>query len=255
MSIARGFENALALLPGAVEQHIQTQAKQKLHSSLQAYLDALTVRMQDYLLIMEIDDENWLAEAVETGVDSWSMKQSHLKSPKTKISKEGYRYLRIPIGKEKSGQGGHTEKSRALQKKINEVMKRPTVGARKLYTVMGGRFQPGVIANSGPIVETQRIVTADPALKGLYRTRAFSDASTFHTKQTTKTGMPTWKLVMFRTMSEKPGTSPWVHPGIEGKRLLRSAKYFWAGILDEFIMGHVKTELDKLKGSGGLRGV
>ena len=55
---------------------------------------------------------------------------------------------------------------------------------------------------------------------------------------------------MFRVMSEKPGSAAWIHPGIEGRRLLRQTKYFFANILDEFISGHIQQELDKLKGSG-----
>lgn len=254
-AIRAGLEKTILMLPGLVEQHIETQAKEKLNTSRDEYLSALKVRVEDFVLIMEIDEDNWLACAVEEGVDSpWVMNKKHLESPKAKVSKAGHKYLRIPIGKAKDATPGPKAGQRAhdIQEKINQVMQRPKIsGGSKYYTNFGGQLKPGVFPG-GPIIETQKIDTDDPDISGLYRTRAFNSAEHFHQKQETKSGMPKWNLVMFRTMSENPLAKQWTHPGIQGVKILPETNQWLSGIIEALLIQNIDKQIDRLKPIGGI---
>lgn len=254
-ALQEGIQRTALMLPGLVEQHIETLAKEKLHSSRDSYMEALKVRVEDYVLIMELDEDNWLACAVEDGVDSpWVMNKKHLQSAKAKISKDGYRYMRIPMGKEAGATLGPKagERAKRIQDKINEVMKRPRmVGGSKLYTNMGGQMRPGVFPG-GSIVETQQIQTDDQEISGLYRTRAFANSEQYHQKQMSKTGMPKWNLVMFRTISENPLAKQWVHPGIKGVKFLPETNQWISGIIETLLVQNIERELSKIKLAGSL---
>jgi hypothetical protein len=248
-AIRQGFDRAVAEIPDLTEQHIHLKAKQKLHSTLETYIQGVQVSMTDYVLVIEMDKDNWLANAIETGVDSWSLKQTHLNSPKAKTSKEGFRYLRIPMGKQAGAAGGPSEQSQRIQQKINEVMRRPKVGLSKYQTMVNGQLQRGIYP-SGAVVETQAIMTDDPDISGLYRTRAFANAENFYQKQKTKKGMPTWQLVMFRTISDKPGTSPWIHPGLTGVKIFKETEMWLSTVVGDLVSERIKQSVQSFVGKG-----
>ena len=247
-ALSRALDATAFMLPGLVQQEIETQAKNKLSTTRDAYISALSVRMDDYVLIMEIDDKNWLACAVEKGASSFDMNQGLLKSPKAKVSKSGYRYMSIPMGKEAGGKAGPSDRSKEIQRKINEVMKRPSFKADKMgsinkfHTKFGGQYTPGIYPG-GAIVQSQRIDTADPDISGLYRTRIFSNSEEFYQKQASKKGMPQWHLVMFRTISENPLSKHWIHPGITGINLLKQTESWTWGIVERLLDENIKQEL------------
>lgn len=82
-----GAQKFLASVPLLTKQHITTLAKNKLQSSRETYLNALKVNMTNFVLVFELDEDDWLANAVENGAPGWDMKQTHLKGPKVKTSK------------------------------------------------------------------------------------------------------------------------------------------------------------------------
>ena len=251
-ALSRALDATAYMLPGLVRQEIENQAKNKLTTSRDAYLSALSVKMDDYVLIMEIDDKNWLACAVERGAPSFDMNPGILKSPKAKISKAGYRYMSIPMNKEVGGKPGPSDRSKEIQKKINEVMKRPSFkqdrmgGINKFHTKFGGRYVPGVYPG-GAIVQTQQIETGnDKDISGLYRTRVFANSEEFYQKQSSKTGMPKWHLLMFRTISENPLSKHWVHPGITGVNLLKQTENWTYGIIERLLEENIKQEMQNI---------
>jgi hypothetical protein len=253
-ALNKALDNTARMLPGLARQHIETQAKEKLSTSMDNYVEALSVKMEDYVLIMEIDKDNWLACAVEEGAKAWDMTESHLKnSKKTKTSKEGYKYMSIPIGKEAGGKAGPSKKSEEIQKKINEVMKRPRIQvnkmgmpSNKLFTSMGGKLVPGVF-QGGSITQTQQIDTGgDPDISGLYRSRVFSNADEYHQKMENKKGMPKWQLVMFRTISNNPNSKHWFHPGINGVNILKETDQWLWGTVTTVFEKQIQEELQRI---------
>jgi hypothetical protein len=250
-ALSRAIDNTALMISGIVRQEIETQARNKLSTSREEYISALSVKVENYVLIMELDEKNWLACAVEKGATSWDMNQTHLKSPKAKISKQGHRYMSIPIAKEAGGKAGPSERSKEIQRKINEVMQRPSFKTDKVsgsvnrfHTKFGDKYQPGIFSG-GPIVQTQQINTGmDKDISGLYRTRVFANSEEFYQKQANKKGMPKWSLVMFRTMSENPLTKHWIHPGITGINLLQSTNQnFVPGMMQRLLDENIKAEM------------
>lgn len=234
-----GMEKFTGMLPIIVEQHITKLATDKLNSTRDAFLGAVKSETSDYVLVVTLDEDDWLANAVESGADPFSMKDTHLKSPKARYGKPdkngvSYKYLRIPIGKEKDAKPGGTDKARMFQKKINEVMMKPSFGMRRLKTMMDGR-----------ITETQPVLSTDPDLSGLYRTRQFANSEEFH-KGSKK---PKWNLVLFRTITENPlARSKWEHPGIRPAGIFKETESWLQANAEAMLATFLETEISKIEG-------
>lgn len=212
-ALKRGTERFIGAVPVLTRQTMERLASQKLHSTKETYLDALNINVDSNILIVTLDEDSWLANAVETGVDGWDMKTTHLRSPKAKISAKGYKYLRIPIGKTKDGSGGPSAKGQELQEKIRKVlMGKPAFGAMKTKTLTDGR-----------VVEQQKLlIESDPALKGFYRMRSYTDFNDYHAN---KGKRKSWQYVLFRTMTNNPeARSKWEHPGIKPAHIFRDTE-------------------------------
>lgn len=235
-ALRRGLDKFTGMLPILTEQKIRSLAEDKLNSTRQEYLDAVNVSMVNYLLVVELDEDNWLANAVESGADPFNMKQTHLKSPKARWSKPDkktgvrYKYMRIPMGK-KVGANPGTEKGKALQKKINQVMMKPQFGLSRLKTMM-----------DGSVIQSQQVMSSDPDLQGLYRVRQFSSAEEFHGGKR----RPQWGLVLFRTMSEKPFTSKWEHPGIKPANIFKETDNWLKAHAEDMLDTFLQNEIDSL---------
>ena len=248
-----GLNKTVSMLPGLIEQEVEVKAKQKLHTSMQNYIDAFSSNIENYVVIMELDEDNWLACAVERGISSFDMKQGFFKGKNVKTSAKGYRYVTIPMGKQVGGKAGPSEKSKKIQEKINAVMKKPQIISKygqksKLYTQMGGKFVPGVFPG-GPITENQQInVGGDPDISGLYRTRTFSNAEEYSHKQKVGFKGSSWNLVMFRVASEDPRYSDkFIHPGITGVHILQDTNEWLTQVIGKLLDTNIKKEIEKIK--------
>ena len=236
--VRRGIDKCASMLPIMTQQHIEKLASERLNSSKDAFLGAIKSSMEDYVLVIELDEDDWLANAVESGADPFNMKKGLLNSPKAKLGKKdkygmSYKYIRIPIGKKKDGPGGGTEKSQNLQKKINDVMMKPQLGMSKLKRQV-----------DGSVIESQKVMTSDPDLGGLYKVRKFGSAEDYHQKKS----KPKWNLVMFRTVTENPSAkAKWDHPGIKPANIFKDTQSWLNTNIDGMLDTFIETELDKLK--------
>lgn len=228
-AIQRGFDTFKKVLPVTVRQQMEVFSKQKLNSTQQTFMDAVKVTMADEVLVVELDPDNWLANAVETGADPFSLKEGHLRSPKAKTSKEGFKYIRIPIGKNKHDKPG-TDKGKMFQQKILDVLNKPKFGIQKLKMKL-----------DGSVSVSQKILTDDTDLKGFYRVQTFIDAQAYHgRKRPFRTD-----YILFRTMSEKPGTSAWEHPGIRPAHIFRETEKWLERVMDHLLDQMIEQELEK----------
>jgi hypothetical protein len=238
-AMRRGLDKFAGMLPILTEQHMSKLADDKLNSTRDTFMDAVKVSMNDWVLIVELDKDNWLANAVENGADPFNMKETHLKGPKvrwSKPNKEGisYKYLRVPIGKDPEAKPGGTDKSKKFQQKINEVMMKPQFGMKRLKSMM-----------DGTVVESQQVMNSDPDLTGLYRVRQFESPEAYHAKKS----KPKWNLVLFRTISEKPFTrSEWQHPGIRPAGIFKETQTWLQVNADAMLSTFLENEIDKIEG-------
>lgn len=227
-AIANGINNFISALPVLTQQQINTVAERKLQSSRQEFLDNTDVYYtKDYALVVEIDESSWLANAIEEGISGFDMKEGLLKSPKSKVSKKGFRYIRVPISKNPSWSSG-TAKGQEYQKKINDALKNPN------FLLSSWQTQA-----SGEVTEYQKLQTFDKSMSGFYRTR------TYKSEKDIKTTKPKWDYVMFRTVSSKSRPGSWQHPGIEQKRVLREIEQWLNQSVDILLENFIQSELDK----------
>lgn len=237
-ALRNGMDKFAGMLPILTQQKITSLANEKLDTSRQDYLDAVKVDMTNYLLVVELDEDSWLANAVETGADPFDMKKGLLNSPKARLGKPDkfgmrYRYLRVPMGKQKDAKGGDTEKSQAFQKKINDVMNKPQFGMSRMRSMM-----------DGTVVESQPVLSTDPDLQGLYRTRQFESSTQVHSGK-----KPAWNLVLFRTVTDNPlARGKWQHPGIKPANIFRETENWLKTSSEQMLETFMDNEIEKIKG-------
>lgn len=237
-AITTGVDKFVRSVPIYTKQQLKAETRKRLNTTADHYMAHSKVKLTDYILVVQLDKEDWLTQALESGVGAFDMKKM-LNSGRARTSKEGFRYMSIPMGKSKDATPG-TEKGQEFQKKINEVLSAPKFGMRKLNTLM-----------NGTVVESQQILTNDPMIKGLYRTRAFESAEVYHSGRK----KPAWQHVMFRTMSENPmSRSQWEHPGIKPANILRAVNT-WLDLnleplLNSFVEAEIKAVTDSTKIGG-----
>src|SRR5690349_12278179 len=81
-AMRRGLDKFANMLPILTEQHMSKIADDKLNSTRDTFMDAVKVSMNNYVLVVELDKDNWLANAVESGADPFNMKETHLNGEK-----------------------------------------------------------------------------------------------------------------------------------------------------------------------------
>lgn len=236
-----GFNKFVQSSPVFVKQHIEKLAKRKLSSTRDAYIEAVKSKLSKNVLVVELDRESWIANAVESGISDFDMKAGHLKSPKAKMSKKGYRYMVIPIGKDPSI-SPKTEKGQEFQQKVKQALAQKKFGIKKLKAdVNGGVF------------ETQEVLS-DVGLDGFYRYRKFESIDSYHQNKNKK---QQWQYVLFRVMSENPESkSKWQHPGIQPVHIFKETERFFNENATKMIEGFIDAEIEKIissyKGQGNV---
>ena len=230
-AVDTGFNKFLQVLPDMVKQHLKLLAQRNLNTTREAYVDAIRSEMSQYLLVVNLDQDSWLANAVEQGVGAFSLKDGHLKSPKARISKAGFRYMYIPLGITKS-QTTTPDNQLALnfQQRIRDVLQRPKFGMKRLKQTIDGK-----------VSTMEEVQVQDPDLSGIYRVTTFASAQAYATG---KKG--TTQFLMFRTMSDKPGTSVWEHPGIAPKNLFRELNMFVGATAGKLLESMINDEIAKI---------
>lgn len=225
-----GITKFIDVIPILMQQHIGQLAKSKLNTSFDNYMSAVTSKVEGNVLVVELDKDNWLANAVESGVGGFDIKAGLLNSPKAKIGKNGKKFIIVPIGKQKNGKGGGTEKSQDYQRRINEVLLKPKVGLSKLKTRL-----------DGGVYETQQIINDDPLLQGFYRSRVFDSAQDFYAGKK----KPAWGHVLFRIVSENSDKDSWQHPGIQKADIFGQTSQWFdntaSALLDSIIEAELKS--------------
>jgi hypothetical protein len=223
------LDRTVEYLPVATKQRIMGQAFKKLNTTAVEYITAVDVQLKGDVLLVEIDPDNWIANAVESGADPFNMKETHLNGPNTRISKKGFRYKIIPIGKDPNRKGPNTEKGQKYQKMVQDALKTPSFGRTFLNYLPNGKM-----------AELQEVVSGNPMLSGFYRTRVYDNA------QDMKSNKKKWSYVLFRVMSENPASiSKWEHPGIKPQHFLKDTERWLHNNLTDVFEAFVAEEMDK----------
>lgn len=151
-----------------------------------------------------------IVKFMETGIKSFSIKAKTLQvgRPGVKTSKEGFLYKTIAINKEgvtETDRPSGTEKEEQVRERIQEVLKTAKFAFKAAFT-QGRNGEHTVIEQADRF--------------GLLKVSTYESKTAYQTNKKAKN----INAVLFRTMSSKPGTSPWEHPGIQRKDLLRQVE-------------------------------
>jgi hypothetical protein len=170
--------------------------------SKEVYLSGTSIRMDvGDAVIIEIASGEAALKALENGSGPYSIKDKMLNNGKgVKISKAGHRYKVIGMDKSPNKSNPGTEKGKATQADIRKILEtiKPTLKAASKK-------------GNGEYVTVESFKDS-----GLLRTQTYKSKIDYQRKRPARST----NIVMFRVMSEKPGTSAWVHPGFKGKKLL-----------------------------------
>jgi len=232
-AITAGVDRSIHMLPIIARQKIAAKAKGKLNSTYDNYMNAVSSKIHDNILIIEIDKDNWLANATESGMSAYDMKEGLLNGKNAKISKKGHRYASVPMGKNKNTEPSRmgTPKQEEYQRIIQKVMNKPKYGKQRLKH-----------NQDGSLTESQQVVSNE--IKGLYRIRKHKSAKDFFSGNS----KGKYGLVMFRTVSENGSLTgaTWEHPGIKPANILKQLEKELPEIFEVLLETNIEAELKGL---------
>lgn len=208
-AIIEGTSRFVGFLPTMIQNHIQTLASKRLSEhTADKFVDAVIVKPENNLLIITLDPEAWLPNALETGLDPYDMKSRLQTSPKAKMSKQGMRYMVIPMPAKKGAQGSMTIKGQHYQAMIDKALTKPVYKAAKTKVMLNGN-----------VTTMEELISKDPETKGMYRTKTYKSAEAM-----AKGDKPiSTQHTIFRVMSEK-FPEKWHHPGLAPVLIFRDTE-------------------------------
>jgi len=140
-------------------------------------------------------------KTLERGISSYSIKEKMLQAgkPGVKMSKAGYLYRSVALNKDAPVEGKKiSQKEEEIQSQIKDILAGANMALKMAFTNK----------------KTKEYVVVDRT-RGLSRTRVFESKDSFNADEKPKKS----QVVIFRTMSQRPGTSEWQHPGVSGKNI------------------------------------
>jgi hypothetical protein len=230
---------------------VQEFAAQKLHSRLEMFRKGLSMKQEDGIWIIHLENElSW----IEDGMPAHSMLPDLLDSPKAKIASDGSKYCIIPFANT-AGKTGATQVTAAQQDLVGAIkqqMKQDKIPWAKIDKDDQGRPKLGLLqkinvrtpnkTHEGPgqgwgAVGGQRVgATGIPFLQGA---QVFQN---LNSKGKVERGVITFRVASSKHM----GSGRWEHPGLEPAHALNDA-YEWA--LNEVqvnIMPNIIKEIEAL---------
>jgi hypothetical protein len=247
-------KDALRDLALSTHAHIVENVQNKLHSTREKYLNALSIQ--------QVSDESWIinldskAMWIEEGLEPHSQVDDMLKSPKAKVSKDGHKYLVVPF-EHKKGPTSQTKAQKSLTDTIKAEFKRRKIPYGKLESGADGKPKTGLLHSfdikdrpskmshapgqgKGPIGAAMQGPTGIPFLKGI---------KVYQKEIKTPEGKNKIikQIMTFRVVSSKHrGTDRWWHPGLQPKNFFEEAQKWAEEELQKRILKNIEISLSSL---------
>lgn len=232
-------------LAAATHGHIVEQVQQKLHSTRQKYLDALSFK--------QVNKDTWIialdpgAFFIEEGMPQHEMidtllgqgrgnknKLQGMPSGSAKTAADGSRYRVIPFEHNK-GPTAQTQKAKSLTDIIKGTMKELKIPYGKIEKDASGKAKSGLlhsfdIMKVGPTSGKNQVVNPAVPVGKHSGVSLLQGVRVYQHQVTSKSGAKMTKrsIMTFRTVSSKmKGSGRWVHPGLEPRKFMDEA-YTWA---------------------------
>lgn len=229
--IKKALNDAARDLSLQAHAHIVEKVQEKLHSTRERYLAALSYE--------QVDDSTWIINLdksalwIEEGQPEHNMLDNLLKSKKARTAKDGSKFVAVPFQHNK-GPTQQTKAAQDLTATIKRELQQRKIAYNKIETDAAGRPKLGLLhkfdiknmplktvegpgQGHGPIGAVRQGNTGIPFLAGIR----------IYQKQI-KDGMGRSKvsrsIMTFRVASSKHyGSGKWEHPGTDARRLFDEA--------------------------------
>jgi len=211
---------AARALAEATKDHIIEQAHQRLHTRREPYLAGLSLREDGQLYIVALASS---ADWIEDGMEPRDMRESLLSSPHARTSRDGHRYLVVPMSHVSSSTPapGPATVAASMHASIRARMQEAGIGM-ELERDAHGQPRTGLL---------HRLPGGGPRMRsghGLF------DGLAVYQRQTLK-GV-TRDAMTFRVVSDKSPDGSWNHPGMDGVKIFDEAAR-WAEDQWERVVG------------------
>lgn len=234
-TVEREMKDAVRRLTTATHGHILEEAQNKLRSSRQKFVDALSFE--------QVNDETWLIKLdptaffIEEGLPpNHEMIDDLLKqgrpnkgrdagAPKgdIKTAKDGSRYRVIPFQHNK-GPTQQTPKQTSLTDMVKSEMKSRGIPYGKIEKDVGGQPKTGLLHKFDVNTQKQKVPVSKSGISLLQGVRVYqTKVKDKQGKDTVKRGIFTFRIVS----SKHKGTGKWVHPGVEARKFMDEG-FSWA---------------------------
>jgi len=216
--IAQHMYVVIARLANLTYNKAVEMTNDRLHGTRQDYINALHLQEEGTgIFVVYLDP---VANHLEEGYPPFAMLPKLAQGPKSKVSKEGHRYVRIPMRQKMSPINPQSTKQKDFAEALKSVVK-----SRRFKKV-----KEGVSPKTGKFTTIERLVDKDVPkhLKGLTRVREYKKEGD---KKPASSAYFT-----FRTASEKQDpNSHWFHPGFRGANLWPDLEKWTEQELDKIV--------------------
>jgi hypothetical protein len=251
------MKKATQSLAAATHAHLIELANKQLKSRREPYISALSMRPDgdDVWLIVLDKSASWIEDGKKEGETIDDL----LKSKNAKTAADGSKYAIIGFnhGPGLGKGGGATQAQLDLVSTVKAELKKRSIPYGKIETDSAGAPKIGMLHSlsikNGPI-KTQEGPGQGRGPLGQPRQgstgKAFLEGIQIHQKSITNPdGSKGTKrsIVSFRTVSSKQkGSGKWVHPGLEGKKLMDEAAAWALNEFDKTIAPAILRDLEGL---------
>lgn len=171
-----------------------------LNRSAQDYIDAIRINESSNVISVKLDSSSTIANALESGSDPYDMKPYFLNSSKVKYSKEGVKYMTVPLkwattSSKGVGKGFANKMSRSV---YDEVRKQGSISSNSKHSKK--------IFSRNPIVNAEGEV--------LYKEYKHKASVTQGIKKIPQGGNRS-SYYSFRTISENSDPNAFIHKGFQ----------------------------------------
>lgn len=233
--VEKELRDAARRLTTATHGHILEEARDKLKSSKQKFIDALSyeeVNAETFLIKLD-PSAFFIEEGLPAGHEMIDdlLKQGrpnkgrNAGAPKgdIKTAKDGSKYRVIPFEHNK-GPTQQTPMQTSLTDMIKNEMKMRGIPYGKIEKHSNGTPKLGALHSFSVNTQKQKVPVSKSGISLLQGVRVYqTKMKDKHGKDTVKRGIFTFRIVS----SKHKGTGKWVHPGIEARKFLDEA-YIWA---------------------------
>lgn len=239
-TLTAGLASSLHQAVGNAAQMAQAEwirlAQSRLNSSRSMYINGLRQAesfqstVVDGAPVFTIALVGSMPNNIEHGMSSFDMKAARpgwLGSPKAKVSKEGYRYIRIPFRHSTSSTSNMAYTGQAKAANMKQELKKAVkdYGLDRMLRTATGSVKTGPVAKI-----PNNAADVHKFLRGLTKIQEAFNSTTASGQQRGASSLMTWRI-----LSEKSAEDAWVHPGLPGVKLLDEVSRWTDRELDRII--------------------